>query len=119
MEASQSAPCPAACKPLQGGQHLLCLIEVVAAGIDPKATPTPLRTFKYKIGVPVPLSRLMLDREVTAEKTKTTQAKPMTIWCLLVVALVMTFTAIGVALFFTPGHGQPLQKSAAPVVLTK
>jgi hypothetical protein len=29
-----------ACKPLQSGQHLMCLIEVVAAGIDPKATPT-------------------------------------------------------------------------------
>ena len=53
------------------------------------------------------------------EKTKTSQAKPMTTWCLLVVALVMTFIAIGVALFFTPGHGQPLQKNAAPTVLTK
>jgi flagellar basal body-associated protein FliL len=61
----------------------------------------------------------MSDREVTVEKTKTSQAKPMTTWCLLVVVLVMTFIAIGVALFFTPGHGQPLQKNAAPVVLTK
>jgi hypothetical protein len=61
----------------------------------------------------------MLDREVTAENTKTSQAKPMTTWCLLVFALVMTFIAMGVDSFFTPGHGQPLQKNAAPTVLTK
>ena len=48
MEASQSEPCPAACKPLQGGQHLMCLIEVVAAGIDPKATPPPPTHFQIQ-----------------------------------------------------------------------
>ena len=52
MEASQSEPCPAACKPLQGGQHLMCLIEVVAAGIDPKATPTPYALSNTKLAHP-------------------------------------------------------------------
>ena len=93
----------------------MCLIEVVAAGIDPKATPTPLRTFKYKIRPPIPLSQLMSDREVTVEKTKTSQAKPMTTWCLLVVVLVMTFIAIGVALFFTPGTGSPCKRTLRPL----
>jgi hypothetical protein len=53
------------------------------------------------------------------EKTQSSQAKPMTTWCLLVFALVAIFVVIGAALFFTPGHGQPLQKNAAPTVLTK
>jgi len=48
------------------------------------------------------------------ERTKTSQAKPMAIWCLLVVALVMSFVAAGVALFFTLGQGQPIQSKAAP-----
>jgi Na+/H+-dicarboxylate symporter len=53
------------------------------------------------------------------EKTNKSQAKPMTLWCLLVFSLVAVFVAMGVALFFTPGHGQPTQKNAAPVVSTK
>jgi hypothetical protein len=50
----------------------------------------------------------------TLERTKTTQAEPMAIWCLLAVALVMSFVAAGVALFFTSGKGQPIQSKAAP-----
>ena len=41
------------------------------------------------------------------EKTQSSQAKPLTTWCLLVFALVAIFVVIGAALFFTPGHGQP------------
>jgi len=98
----------------------MCLIEVVAAGIDPKATPPPPTHFQIQNWRTRPIVAADVGpRGHTVEKTKTSQAKPMTTWCLLVVALVMTFIAIGVALFFTPGHGQPLQKNAAPTVLTK
>ena len=53
------------------------------------------------------------------KKTQPLQAKPMTIWCLLVLALVTIVITMGVVLFFTPGHGRLLQKSAAPAILTK
>jgi hypothetical protein len=52
------------------------------------------------------------------ESAKSSQAKPMAIWCLLVVALVMSFIAAGVALFFTPGQGEPIQSRAAPSLPT-
>jgi hypothetical protein len=42
------------------------------------------------------------------------QAKPMTIWCLYVLALVMIFVAASVALFYMPGQGQPLQQQGVP-----
>jgi hypothetical protein len=40
----------------------------------------------------------------------------MTIWCLSVFALVALFTAVGVALFYMPGQGQPLQQQSVPAV---
>jgi hypothetical protein len=51
------------------------------------------------------------------ERAKTSQARPMAISYLLVVALVMSFGA-GVALFFTPGQGQPIQSKATPSLPT-
>jgi hypothetical protein len=50
--------------------------------------------------------------------TKASQAKPMTIWCLLALALVGIAVAVGVVLFFMPGHGEPLQKTSVPAVAT-
>jgi hypothetical protein len=44
------------------------------------------------------------------------QAKPMTIWCLSVIALVAVLMAVGVALFYMPGQGQPLQQQGVPAV---
>jgi hypothetical protein len=43
------------------------------------------------------------------------QAKPMTIWCLSVIALVAVFMAVGVALFYMPGRGQPMQQHGASI----
>jgi hypothetical protein len=43
-----------------------------------------------------------------------TQAAPMTIWCVFALAVVATFVAIGVALFFVPGHWNALQNTTAP-----
>jgi hypothetical protein len=40
----------------------------------------------------------------------------MTIWCLSVFALVAVFTVGGVALFYMPGQGQPLQQQGIPAV---
>jgi hypothetical protein len=44
------------------------------------------------------------------------QAKPMTIWCLYIVAIVAIFMAASVALFYMPAQGQPLQKQGVPAV---
>jgi hypothetical protein len=44
------------------------------------------------------------------------QARPMTIWCLYVIALVMIFIAASVALFYMPGQGQSLQEHGVPAV---
>jgi hypothetical protein len=44
------------------------------------------------------------------------QAKPMTIWCLYVIALVAIFMAASVALFYMPGQGPPLQKQGVPAI---
>jgi hypothetical protein len=52
------------------------------------------------------------------ERAKTSQARPMAISCLLVIALVMSFVAAGVALFFTPSQGQPIQSKATPSLPT-
>jgi hypothetical protein len=46
--------------------------------------------------------------------TQLSQAAPMTIWCVFALAVVATFVAIGVALFFTPGHWSALQNRTAP-----
>jgi hypothetical protein len=39
------------------------------------------------------------------EKTNKSQAKPMTLWCLLVFSLVAIFVAMGIALFFRAASG--------------
>lgn len=49
---------------------------------------------------------------------KASQVKPMTVWCLLAVVLVLSFIAIGAGLFLTPGQGQPVPSKAAPPTLT-
>ena len=38
----------------------------------------------------------------------------MTTWCFLVAALVAIVIAIGVALFYMPGHGAPIEKPSTP-----
>jgi hypothetical protein len=43
----------------------------------------------------------------------------MAIWCLLTIALVAVFIAAGVALFYMPGQGQPLQQHGAPAVTSQ
>ena len=52
------------------------------------------------------------------QKTKTSQAKPMTAWCLLVAALVMIVIAIGVATFYMPAQGASVDKRPAPTTNT-
>jgi hypothetical protein len=39
----------------------------------------------------------------------------MTIWRLSVIALVAAFMAVGVALFYMPGQGQPMQQHGASI----
>ena len=57
--------------------------------------------------------------EVQMEKMQSSQAQPMTIWCLLVGVLIAIVIAIGVVLFSTPGrdsspiHSTP-SKTLAP-----
>jgi hypothetical protein len=48
--------------------------------------------------------------EGNVEKTKFSQARPMTTWCVLVAALVAIVIAIGVAMFYMPGRGAPEEK---------
>jgi len=55
-------------------------------------------------------------RSYGCEGSKVSQAKPMTNWCLPVIALVALFMAVGVALFYMPGQGRPLQQQGVPVV---
>lgn len=47
------------------------------------------------------------------------QKSRMTIWCLTALIMVICAVALGVILFFTPGHGQPSRKNSQPAGLTQ
>ncbi len=44
------------------------------------------------------------------ESSKVSQKKPMTVWCVLVLALVAVVVAIGFAMFYMPAHGTPVEQ---------
>jgi hypothetical protein len=98
------------------------MIEAVAAGIDPNVTPTTStytpkiheHAFQAALSRPSDRSRATGGRTEAMVRVERSQAGPMTIWCLLVVILVMSFVAAGIALYFTPGQGQPIEHRAAP-----
>jgi hypothetical protein len=51
------------------------------------------------------------------ETTRVSNAKPMTVWCLMMILLVVSVVAVGVALFFTPASGHALVKTTAPAAI--
>jgi len=61
-----------------------------------------------------PTLHCRLGAQVGMQVPAVSQAKPMTIWCSYVVALVAIFLAASVALFYMPGQGPPLQKQRVP-----
>jgi hypothetical protein len=47
------------------------------------------------------------------ETTRASNAKPMTVWCILMICLVASIVAVGVAMFFAPGISHPLVKTTS------
>jgi Na+/H+-dicarboxylate symporter len=44
------------------------------------------------------------------QNSKVSQKKPMTVWCLLIFALIAVVVAIGFAMFYMPGRGTPVEQ---------
>jgi hypothetical protein len=51
------------------------------------------------------------------ETTRASNAKPMTMWCLMMLLLVLGVVAVGAALFFMPANGHALIKTTAPAAI--
>lgn len=51
--------------------------------------------------------------------TPLSQASPMTIWCVLVLALVTTLVTVCLALFVTPVHSSVSQEGQSPATMTQ
>jgi hypothetical protein len=44
------------------------------------------------------------------QNSKVSQKKPMTVWCVLVFALIAIVVAIGFTMFYMPGRGAPVEQ---------